>query len=137
MTLSRARGGPARTLGPVGVEERLERECSAKGETHLNGIRDGARRIAPLAGKTQEFEALDALIGGLLRTRMNIWSFCIAARQDLPDLGSGFVRANTAEEALARIGHPEANVYPCATDVDLPSGRGPFFEGIQKGPSTA
>lgn len=69
MTPSRARGGPARTLGPTGVEARLERECSAKGEEHLNGIRDGARRIAPLINKGKEFEALDQIIGGLLRTR--------------------------------------------------------------------
>lgn len=68
---------------------------------------------------------------------MKIWSFCIAARQDLPDLGSGFVRAHTAEEALAQIGHPEANVYACATDVELPPGRGPFFEDRQKAPPAA
>ena len=69
MTPSRARGAPARTLGPDGVEARLERECSAKGEAHLNGIRDGARLLAPRVDKAKEFEALDQLIGGLLRTR--------------------------------------------------------------------
>lgn len=69
MALSRARSGPARTAGPISIEERLEKECSAKGEAHLNGIRDGARALAPLIGREAEFEALDALIGGLLRTR--------------------------------------------------------------------
>lgn len=69
MARSRARSGPARTAGPVAIEERLEMECSAKGEGHLNGIRDGARVIAPLIGREAEFEALDALVGGLLRTR--------------------------------------------------------------------
>jgi hypothetical protein len=69
MASSRARSGPARTAGPAVIEERLEKECSAKGEAHLNSIRDGARDIAPLIGREAEFEALDALIGGLLRTR--------------------------------------------------------------------
>ena len=69
MARSRARSGPARTAGPTAIEERLESECSAKGEAYLNGIRDGARAIASLIDREAEFEALDALIGGLLRTR--------------------------------------------------------------------
>lgn len=59
---------------------------------------------------------------------MHVWSFCIAVSKREPDLARGFVRACTAEEALWRIGHPDANVYPCMPDVDLPSGNGPFYE---------
>lgn len=59
---------------------------------------------------------------------MHVWSFCIAASQREPDLARGFVRARTAVEALRRIGHPDANVYQCMCDVDLPSGSGPFYE---------
>lgn len=69
MALSRSRSGPARTAGPVSIEERLEGECSAKGEVYLNEIRDGARVIAPLIDREAEFKALDALVGGLLRTQ--------------------------------------------------------------------
>ena len=59
---------------------------------------------------------------------MRVWSFCIAASQRERDLARGFVRARTAVEALRRIGHPDANVYQCMCDVDLPSGSGPFYE---------
>lgn len=59
---------------------------------------------------------------------MHVWSFCIAAHQAGFDLGRGFVRAPTAADALRLIGHPEANVYPCRPDVDLPHGPGPFYE---------
>jgi hypothetical protein len=58
---------------------------------------------------------------------MQVWSFCIAASQREPDLAHGFVRAATALESLERIGHPDANVYPCMPDVDLPPGTGPFY----------
>lgn len=57
---------------------------------------------------------------------MHVWSFCIAASQHHPDLARGFVRARTVEEALQRINHPDANIYPCIPDVDLPPGPGPF-----------
>lgn len=59
---------------------------------------------------------------------MHVWSFCIAASQTERDLGRGFVRAATAVDALQRIGHPDVNVYPCRSDVDLPPGPGPFYE---------
>ena len=59
---------------------------------------------------------------------MRVWSFCIAASLSEPDRARGFVRAPTATDALQRIGHPEANVYPCMPDVDLPPGWGPFYE---------
>lgn len=69
MARSRARNGPARTAGPTSVEAKLERECSAKGEEHLNLIRDEARRLAPQIGRDEEFTKLDALIGALLGSR--------------------------------------------------------------------
>lgn len=60
---------------------------------------------------------------------MRVWSFCIAASQSEPDQARGFVRAETAGEAFARIGHQDANVYPCMPDVPLPDGPGPFLDG--------
>lgn len=59
---------------------------------------------------------------------MHVWSFCIATSQTERDLGRGFVRAATAADALQRIKHPDANVYPCMPDVYLPPGHGPFYE---------
>jgi len=59
---------------------------------------------------------------------MHVWCFCIAATQTEPDQARGFVRAETVTEALARIGHPDANVYACMPDVPLPDGSGPFLE---------
>src|SRR3546814_4092657 len=50
MTPSRARTGPARTLGPDVVEKRLDSLCTTHGVSHLNVIRDNARAVAPLIG---------------------------------------------------------------------------------------
>jgi len=50
---------------------------------------------------------------------MPIWSFCITDDPDLPDLGRGFVRAATGEEALTLIGDTRANVYPCMDDAQV------------------
>lgn len=59
---------------------------------------------------------------------MHVWSFCIATSQTERDLGRSFVRAPTAADALQRIGHPDATVYACMPDIDLPPGHGPFYE---------
>ncbi|WP_029008647.1 Fic family protein [Azospirillum halopraeferens] len=67
---SRARdGGPGRTVGAAGVEEKLERICAQEREAHLNQIRDAARALAPALGLAAEFERLDAIVGALLGTR--------------------------------------------------------------------
>lgn len=47
---------------------------------------------------------------------MRYWSYCISAAPRCPDEAIGFVQANTAQEALQRIGHPDANVYPLPND---------------------
>lgn len=69
MTPSRARTGPARTLGPDVVEKRMDSLCTTHGVRHLNVIRDNARAIAPLIGREKEFDALDAMISMLMQTR--------------------------------------------------------------------
>jgi len=43
---------------------------------------------------------------------MPVFAFSIAADQDRPSEGDGFVRAETAEQAIALVGHPEVNVFP-------------------------
>ncbi len=68
---SRARNGPARTLGKAGVEAALESLCSTHGEEGLNHIRDQARVLAPVLQRETEFEVLNGLIGALLRTRQD------------------------------------------------------------------
>lgn len=42
---------------------------------------------------------------------MEYWCFSIAADQEGPELGSGQVRAESVEDALALVGHPETNLY--------------------------
>lgn len=64
---------------------------------------------------------------------MAIWCSDIAASTEGPDEGSGFVRAATAEEALWAVGHPEANVYPCCDDVEMPEGAAVWFPGRHEG----
>jgi len=41
---------------------------------------------------------------------MPIFAFSIAADQHRPSEGDGYVRAETAEQAVALIGHQDANV---------------------------
>jgi hypothetical protein len=69
MAPSRARSGPARTLGPAEVEKRLDSLCTTHGVKHLNTIRDEARQLAPLIDREAEFEALNVMISTLLQTR--------------------------------------------------------------------
>ena len=66
---SRARTGPARTVGKAGVEAALESLCSTHGEEGLNHSREQARVKAPVLEREKEFEVLNGLIGALLRTR--------------------------------------------------------------------
>ena len=46
------------------------------------------------------------------RSRASAWMFAysIAADQQRPSEGDGFVRAETIRQAVALIGHPEVNV---------------------------
>ncbi|WP_341021136.1 Fic family protein [Brevundimonas diminuta] len=69
MARSRARSGPARTVGPAEVEKRLDSLCTTHGVHHLNSIRDKARQLAPLIDREEEFAALNTMISTLLRTR--------------------------------------------------------------------
>jgi len=41
---------------------------------------------------------------------MPVFAFSIATDQHRPSEGDGFVRAETIQEAVALIGHPEVNV---------------------------
>ncbi len=40
---------------------------------------------------------------------MPVFAYCIAADQDRPSDGDGYVRAETIQQAVALIGHPEVN----------------------------
>lgn len=51
------------------VEERLDQLLRLRGEDELNRLRDEARRLQDILGAQNEFEQLDAIIGGLLRTK--------------------------------------------------------------------
>ena len=42
---------------------------------------------------------------------MPVFAYSIAADQDRPSEGDGFVRAETIHEAVVLVGHPEVNVY--------------------------
>ena len=51
---------------------------------------------------------------------MRYWVFVIASD---PTLGSGWIRAETAEDALALVAHEDANVYPVPTIAAFPNMR--------------
>ncbi len=51
---------------------------------------------------------------------MHVFAFSIAADQDRPSQGDGFVRAETIRQAVALIGHPDANVYELPPDAVWP-----------------
>jgi hypothetical protein len=42
---------------------------------------------------------------------MRVFVYSIAADQDRPSDGDGYVRAETAEQAVALVAHPEVNIY--------------------------
>jgi hypothetical protein len=48
---------------------------------------------------------------------MPVFAYSIAADQDRPSDGDGFVRAETAQQAVALVGHPEVNVYPLPANI--------------------
>ncbi len=52
------------------------------------------------------------------------FAFSIAADQDRTSEGDGFVRAETIQEAVALIGHPDVNVYPFPADAVWPGDPG-------------
>ena len=55
---------------------------------------------------------------------MPVFAFSIAADQDRPSEGDGFVRAETIQRAVALIGHPEVNVYALPADAAWPGDPG-------------
>ncbi len=70
MAPSRRRGGDvSRTLTRTELENRLDDVVRRGGADGLNALRDEANRIAPLIDRSEEYVALDRLIGALLGTR--------------------------------------------------------------------
>ena len=69
--LSPSRGPDERrkTLPRAELERRLTEALIARGEAHLNRLRDEARAIAPELGLEREAAELDSIIGALLGTR--------------------------------------------------------------------
>ena len=55
---------------------------------------------------------------------MLVFAYSIAADQDRPSEGDGYVRAETIQQAVALVGHPEVNVYPLPADAVWPGGAG-------------
>ncbi len=56
---------------------------------------------------------------------MAVFAYSIAADQYSPPEGEGFVRAQTIQEAVALIGHPDVNVYPLPADMVTASNQRP------------
>ena len=84
---SRARGGlVARTLGRVGIEERLDTLIRRSGEKAANRLRDEIRSVGAALDLGEEAAALDAMIGALLGTRGAELTApaAVARRQGLP-----------------------------------------------------
>ena len=52
--------------------------------------------------------------------RMRFWAFDIVSDISQPVSGSGWVRAETADKALALISDPDAQVYPLPDDRGFP-----------------
>jgi len=55
---------------------------------------------------------------------MPLFAYSIAADQHRPSEGDGFVSADTAEQAVSLVGHPEVNVYPLPADAAWPGDPG-------------
>ncbi len=51
---------------------------------------------------------------------MPVFVYSIAADQHRPSEGDGFVRADTIQQAVALVGHPEVNVYALPADAVWP-----------------
>ena len=48
---------------------------------------------------------------------MPVFTYTIAADQHRPSDGDGYVRAETIQQAVALVGHPEVNVYALPPDA--------------------
>ena len=55
---------------------------------------------------------------------MPVFVYSIAADQDRPSEGDGYVRAETMQEAVALVGHPEVSVYELPADAVWPGHSG-------------
>ena len=66
---ARARSGAPKSWSREEIEEYLDEIARVHGEAELNRLRDSARRIARSLKLTDEFKALDSLIGAILGTR--------------------------------------------------------------------
>jgi len=55
---------------------------------------------------------------------MPVFAHSIAADQHRPSEGDGFVRAEAIQEAVALVGHPDANVSPLPADAVWPGDPG-------------
>lgn len=51
---------------------------------------------------------------------MRVFVYSIAADPESPAEETGYVRAGTAEEAVALVGHPEVSVYHLPADTEWP-----------------
>ena len=65
----KTQGGIEKCIGVEAVEERLEAEFAAGGETALNRLRDEARAVASATHHLSEFARFDKMVGALLATR--------------------------------------------------------------------
>lgn len=92
---SRARSGPARTLGGEKVERELDRILVMSGEAGLNSIRDKARALSGLIGREEEFRRLYEKIGAALGTR--------TARAESRLWGARITGRAYDEEAIRRL----------------------------------
>ncbi len=55
---------------------------------------------------------------------MPLFAYSIAADQDRPSEGDGFLRAETIQAAVALVGHPDVNIYPLPADAVCPGEAG-------------
>lgn len=92
---SRARSGPARTLGGEKVEHELDRTLVMSGEAGLNSLRDKARALSGLIGREEEFRRLDEKIGAALGTR--------TAKAESKLWGARIIGRAYDEEAVRRL----------------------------------
>ncbi len=51
---------------------------------------------------------------------MPVFAYSIAADQHRPSYGDGYVRAETIQEAVALVGHPDVNVHALPADAVWP-----------------
>lgn len=66
---TRRGAGADRLLSRATIEDRLERTLRISGEKALNGLRDGAKKIAPALELTTELDKLQEIVGKLLGSR--------------------------------------------------------------------